>query len=351
MSKATRIVAAVMLIGVLAALLPACGAGPTPTIPPPYQAQPSFTPEPTAPPEPTAVPPTPTPEPPTAVPGNTTGVTDTTIKLGSFAALSGPVAPIGIPCSHGYLAYYQWVNDQGGINGRKIDITVEDDAFDPSKTVAATKKLVEQDQVFAIVSPLGTPGNMAVMQYLVDNNIPVFCPHSGASAWAFPLKPNYFALQPNYTVEGRTLAQYAVNVLGAEKIALFHVNDDFGNEEANAFKSELAKMGKGTIVAEVAHEGTDTDFSSYAIKLQEANPDLVVLSSYLAGAAGVLKESELLAFKPMWLASYVISDPVIVTVAGASAMEGYRVFGYAAAPPRCAGRSRVPGHSTQVLPG
>lgn len=261
----------------------------------------------------------------------TPGVTDDTILLGTFTALSGPVAPIGVPNSHGYLAYYNYINEQGGIYGRKIKVLVEDDAFQPSRTVAAVKKLVEQDRVFAIVSPLGTPTNAAVLDYLVKMNVPVVSPHSGSSQWSIPLKKNYFALQPNYTVEGTVLAQYAVNDLKGKRFAIVYVNDDYGQEESAAFTKYLAKHDIKPVLS-LAHEFSETDFSSYVIKLQQAKPDVVLLASYATQTASILKQAEMFGFRPHFLGTYVVSDPVMFKLAGASAMEGFQVTGYAADP-------------------
>lgn len=261
----------------------------------------------------------------------TPGVTDDTILLGTFTALSGPVAPIGVPNSHGYLAYYNYINEQGGIYGRKIKVLVEDDAFQPSRAVAAVKKLVEQDRVFAIVSPLGTPTNAAVLDYLVKMNVPVVSPHSGSSQWSIPLKKNYFALQPNYTVEGTVLAQYAVNDLKGKRFAIVYVNDDYGQEESAAFTKYLAKHNIKPVLS-LAHEFGETDFSSYVIKLQQAKPDVVLLASYATQTASILKQAEMFGFRPSFLGTYVVSDPVMFKLAGASAMEGFQVTGYAADP-------------------
>lgn len=269
-----------------------------------------------------------------AAPGQaaaTPGVDDDTILLGTFTALSGPVAPIGVPNSHGYLAYYNYINEKGGIYGRKIKVLVEDDAFQPSRTVAAVKKLVEQERVFAIVSPLGTPTNAAVLDYLVKNNVPVISPHTGSSQWSIPVKKNYIALQPNYTVEGTVLAQYALKDLKGKRFAIVYVNDDYGQEESKSFSAYLAKNDIKPVLT-LGHEFGETDFSSYVIKLQQAKPDAVLLASYATQTASILKQAEMFGFRPHFLGTYVVSDPVMFKLAGASAMEGFQVTGYAADP-------------------
>ncbi len=158
------------------------------------------------------------------------GVTADTIRLGTFCDLSGPNATIGMAALRGYSAYYDHVNRWGGVHGRKIELIVKDDRFDPGRTQVAVRELLTQDKVFAIVSPLGTPTNLAVLEYLLHEQIPVISPHSGVSQWSTPLKRTYFALQPSYRVEGQLLAQYVLDELRPSSIAVFFVDDEFGWE-------------------------------------------------------------------------------------------------------------------------
>jgi branched-chain amino acid transport system substrate-binding protein len=179
------------------------------------------------------------------------GVTEDKILIGSFQALSGPVAPIGLDMTRGMQTYFRWINDLGGVWGRKIELLVENDQFNPALTVALVKKLVESDGVFAIVGGLGTPGCLAVMDYLNSNGVPFVYQGSGSSKLAFPPKEWVFAVQPNYTVEGQIIAKYAVEELGAKRIAVIYQNDDIGNEGLNGVKMYLEKVGLKP-VAEVA---------------------------------------------------------------------------------------------------
>ncbi len=174
------------------------------------------------------------------------------IRLGTFCDLSGPNATVGMAALAGYSAWYEHVNANGGVHGRRIELLVEDDGFDPARTRTAVEKLVEREGVFAIVSPLGTPTNLAVLDYLTEKQIPVVSPHSGASTWSSPLKRTYFALQPSYQVEGRLLAQYALDELKPRRVAIFAVDDGFGREGSAAFAAELAKAGVQA-VATITH--------------------------------------------------------------------------------------------------
>lgn len=276
----------------------------TPTVSPP-------TPAPTS----TPVPPAPTEEPLTA---SDVGITPDTIVLGMTAAQTGPVATIGVPLAHGLQAYFDYVNAQGGVNGRRIKLIVEDDQYTPANTVAAVKKLVEQDNIFALVRPLGTAQTAAILDYAAEKGLPVVGVASGSSLWSTPFKKNVFGIQPTYALEGKLMAQYALDTLKAQRIAVFHQDDAFGKEGANAFIEALKARGVEP-VAVVPYSPTETDFSSHALKLQEAKPDLVFVYAIVVPASSLLKEAEKNGFKPKWLMTYVLADPILPYLAGTAA--------------------------------
>jgi len=259
------------------------------------------------------------------------GVTPTTIRLGSFGDLSGPNATVGMAALRGYSAYYGHVNHWGGVHGRRIELVGKDDRFDPDRTAAAARSLVEKEEVFAIVSPLGTPTNLAVMDYLLACGIPVVSPHSGISAWSSPLRRTYFALQPSYGVEGQLLAQYALAHLRPRRIALFAVEDQFGREGTTAFQAELARNGV-EVVAAVTHPAGESEPAAWLAALQAHEPDLVLLYTYVKPAADLLEAALAAGFRPAWLGSYVISGPDIFQLARPEATQGLRAAGYPAGP-------------------
>lgn len=252
--------------------------------------------------------------------GNTTGVTDTEIVIGSWGPQSGPAASYGA-IDRSIAAYFKKVNEEGGINGRKVKFVYEDDGYSPPRTVTAVKKLVEQDKVFAIVAGLGTPNNVAVMDYIVSNNVPHIAPATGSTIMCCqPLKKNIFALQTNYIVEGTILTRYAIENLKTKKAAVFYQNDPFGKEGFEAIKAELKAKGQPEPTG-VTYEPTDKDFSSQALKLQGTNADSLFLWSVPGPTSGLLKEIEKLGWKPTTLMSAVNNDPSIFATAG-SAIEG-----------------------------
>ncbi len=283
----------------------------------------------------------------------TPGVTANEIVLGAFVAQSGALAGVGIPVVRGATAYYNYVNDVlGGVNGRKIRFITCDDAFDPTKTVACVKKLVEEDKVFAIVNSLGTVPHAAVMEYLIKNNVPVVSPHANYTPFSKPVKFNDFAIQPNNEIFGTALARYAAQRLKAKRIAVLYVDDAFGQELLGAVVAEL-KRNKLEPVLTVPHPGTETGFRPYVVRLQGANPDAVILLTYLVPSASILKEAEAVGFKPKWLATNVQADARLVSLAGASAVEGLIVTGFAADPtlPNHAGAAKFRALLQKYFPG
>jgi len=259
------------------------------------------------------------------------GVTPETIKLGTFCDLSGPNAAIGLAVLRGYSACYEHVNRWGGVHGRRLELIVKDDAFDPTRTRLAVMELVTQDEVFAIVNPLGTPTNLAVLEYLLEKQVPVISPHSGLSIWSAPLKRTYFALQPSYHVEGQILAQYVLDELRPSRIAVFAVNDRFGQEGTTAFLGELARVGVRPVVT-VTHPAGESRPAEWVAELAAHEPDLVLLYTYVKPAADLLRAAQAAGFRPAWLGSYVLSGPDLFQLAGPEATHGLRAASYPAGP-------------------
>lgn len=259
---------------------------------------------------------------------STPGVTDKEIKIGTFAALSGPLAVVGVPFVKGMKAYYNWVNANGGVFGRKIKLIVEDDQFNPAKSLLAVKKLVEQDKVFAIVGALGTPGCLAVLPYLVENNVPFVYQGSGSSKFAFPPKKYVFSVQPNYVTEGKIHAVYAANVLKAKKAYDLYTDDEGGKEEFASFSEKAKELGmkvKGS-----AFKKGELDFSTYMLKIRSYRPDIIVIHSIsVVDTANILKKIKEYGIKAKMITTYPNADPILVKLAGdPEVVEGLYVTGW-----------------------
>jgi branched-chain amino acid transport system substrate-binding protein len=268
--------------------------------------------------------PVPTTAPPTAA-AAVPGVTDTEIVLGSWGPQDGPAGAYGV-IDRVIAAYFQKVNDEGGIHGRQIRFIYENDSYQPAKTVAAVKKLVEEDRVFALVGGLGTAHNLAVMDYLVQNNVPHVWPATGSGAMASPLKKNVYAVQLNYTTEATLLTQYALDELGAQTFAVFYQNDAFGKEGLEAVNAELQRNGLPEAIG-VSYEVADTNFSAQALKLQTSGADAVILYAVPKPGGSVIAEMGKIGYTPTLLSSSVINDPAIFDLAGPT-IEGLLIGAY-----------------------
>jgi branched-chain amino acid transport system substrate-binding protein len=255
----------------------------------------------------------------------TAGITDDEILVGSFQALSGPVAAIGVPVKNGMEAYFNFVNAQGGVNGRQINLLVADDAFDPSRTTVEVKRLVESDNVFALVGGLGTPGNLAIMDYVVEQQVPYVYQASGSGLLTNPPKEYVFGVQPNYTTEGTLMAKYLVEEKGAESIAIVYRNLDDGKELAESVRDSLSEYGQ-ELVADIAIDPTAQDFSANLIQLNQAQPDAIIVGLFVPQSANFIKQAKELGLTDQnYLLTYSNADATFVALAegqaeGAEAM-------------------------------
>jgi len=260
---------------------------------------------------------------------STPGVSEDTIKLGSFIAQSGGVAFIGVPFFRGASAWYNWVNAHDGINGRQIEFIACDDGFDPAQTVACVQQLLEEDEVFAIVNPLGTAPLAAVIDTLVEQAVPVVSPGANATFLAEPFKPTVFALQPNNRDFGRFAARYPAERLGLTQIAAVYPDNAFGEETSQAFEEALAELGI-TPVRMIAHAPSETNFSNIVLQLQQAGAEAVaLLEDSIQAAAAILTEADNLGFEAQFVGLNTITDPQLFELTTPEAAEGVVAPGFA----------------------
>ncbi len=259
---------------------------------------------------------------PTARPVAAPGVKADTVTFGTWGPVTGPAAAWG-PAVTAIGVYFDYVNEkEGGIHGRKLKVIIEDDQYQPSKTVAAVKKMVEQDQVFAFVGGVGTANGSAVMDDLVKEQIPVVAPGSGSGKWSIPLKKNYFAWFFSYRSEAIILTRYAVGTLGKEKLAVFYQNDDFGREGLQGVKDTVTKAG-GTLVADVSYNPSDSDLSAQALKLKQSGAEAVLSWPTVKHAAALINEAARIGYHPTWLFTNPVAEPSLVTLTNGDAEGAY----------------------------
>ena len=207
------------------------------------------------------------------------GASDTEIKIGNTMPYSGPASgysAIGKSLS----AYFAIINDQGGINGRKINFISRDDAYSPPKTVEVVRKLVEEDQVLMVFQSLGTPPNLAIRGYLNDNKVPQLFVGSGADQWNGPKHyPWTMGWQPSYGTEARIFARYVLENLPDAKIAVLYQNDDFGKDYVNGMRSGLGDKAGKMIVATQSYETTDPTVDSQVSALQASGANVLLTAA------------------------------------------------------------------------
>src|SRR6266446_3531182 len=201
------------------------------------------------------------------------GATDTEIKIGNIMPYSGPASAYGV-MGKTEAAYFDKINAEGGINGRKINFISYDDAYNPAKTVELTRKLVEEDRVLLIFSSLGTAPSAAVQPYLNSKKVPQLFVASGASMWDQPREfPWTMGWQPSYQTEAHIYAQYLLENHPHGKIAVLSQDDAFGQDYVKGLKDGLG--GKIPIVAEALYKVTDTTIDAQIAKLKASGADIL----------------------------------------------------------------------------
>jgi branched-chain amino acid transport system substrate-binding protein len=234
-----------------------------------------------------------------------------TVKIGAFTPVSGPVAFYG-QITRGLEAYFKSLNESGGIDGWKIDYVTLDDGYQPAQSMAVTRRLVENDQVFALVGAIGTTTSAAVLPYAKEIGLPVI-PVGGAPD--FYTTPNYFTLVPSYTWEGGGIADFLLHVKDAKKLGLLWQNDELGHAGKLGVDTYLASIGQKTAI-DLSLDVKTTDFSPHIRRLSEAGVDAVIFFGSNANLASALKAAARVEYTPLWGASFFAADPSTYKLAG-----------------------------------
>src|SRR5213594_5016884 len=202
------------------------------------------------------------------------GVTPTEVKIGNTNPYSGPASAYGT-IGKALTAYFKKVNDEGGINGRKINFVTLDDGYSPPKTVEMVRKLVEQDQVAFVFQTLGTPTNSAIHKYVNQEKVPHLFVATGATKWNDPQHfPWTMGFQPNYQTEGRIYAQYILKNFPDAKIGILYQNDDYGKDYRKGLHDGLGEHAKKMIVMEQTYEVTDPTIDSQIANLKNSGANV-----------------------------------------------------------------------------
>jgi branched-chain amino acid transport system substrate-binding protein len=252
-----------------------------------------------------------------------TGATDTEITIGNIMPYSGPASSYGL-IGKTETAYFKMVNDQGGINGRKINFISYDDAYSPPKAVEQARKLVESDEALFIFNSLGTPSNTAFQKYMNAKKVPQLFVATGASKWNDPKHfPWTMGWQPSYAVEAQIYAKYLMKEKPDAKVAVIYQNDDFGKDYQKAFKEALGAKVATMLVTEESYEISEPTIDSHIVKVKSLNPDVVVHFVTPKFAAQGIKKIGELGWKPLQLVTNVsVSVGAVMQPAGFANAEG-----------------------------
>src|SRR5947207_2543406 len=226
-----------------------------------------------------------------------TGATDTEITIGNIMPYSGPASAYGV-IGKTEEAYFNKINNEGGINGRKIKFVTYDDGYSPPKAVEQVRKLVESDEVLLVFNPLGTPSNSAIQKYLNSKKIPQLFVATGATKWNEPKEfPWTMGWQPSYQSEGQIYAKVLLKEKPDAKIAILYQNDDFGKDYLKGLKDGLGAKAS-MLIAEESYETSEPTIDNHIVKLKATGADDVINITTPKFAAQAIKKLAEIDWKP-----------------------------------------------------
>jgi branched-chain amino acid transport system substrate-binding protein len=258
-----------------------------------------------------------------------TGATDSEIKIGNIMPYSGPASAYGV-IGKTEAAYFDMVNAEGGINGRKINFITYDDGYSPPKAVEQARKLVESDEVLLIFDPLGTPSNSAIQKYMNAKKVPQLFVATGATKWNDPKDfPWTMGWQPSYQSEARIYAKYLMKEKPNAKIAVLYQNDDFGKDYLKGLKDGLGAKSS-MITAEEGYETSEPTIDNHIVKLKASGADVFISVTTPKFAAQAIKKLAEMNWTPLHIVSNVsASVGSVIKPAGFENSQGILSAAYA----------------------
>ena len=254
---------------------------------------------------------------------NAPGVTDTEIKIGQTMPYSGPASAYGV-IGRTEAAYFKMINEQGGVNRRKINLISLDDAYSPPKTVEQVRRLVEEERVAFLFNTLGTPPNTAIRQYLNDNKIPQLFVATGAAKWNDPKHfPWTMGWQPNYQLEARIYAQHILKTKPDGKIGVLYQNDDYGKDYLIGLRDGLGADHAGMVIKEVSYETSEPTVESQIVTLQGSGADVFLIAATPKFAAQAIRKAYDIGWTPVrYLNNVSASIATVLKPAGLEKSKG-----------------------------
>ena len=244
------------------------------------------------------------------------GASDSEIKIGNIMPYSGPASSYGV-IGKTQAAYFNKINAEGGVNGRKVNFISYDDGYSPPKAIEQARKLVESDEVLLIFQALGTPSNSAIQKYMNAKKVPQLFVASGATKWGDPKNfPWTMGFQPNYQSEGRIYAKYILDHFPNGKIAVFWQNDDAGKDQVKGLRDGLGDKA-GMIIAEKSYEVSDPTIDSQIVALHDSGADIFFSWAAPKGSAQAIRKVGEIGWKPkFFLANTATSVAAVLKPAG-----------------------------------
>jgi branched-chain amino acid transport system substrate-binding protein len=240
-----------------------------------------------------------------ALAAETPGVSATEIRIGNTVPYSGPASAYS-SVGKGDAAFFQWLNDQGGIAGRKINFISLDDAYTPPRTVEQTRRLVEDDQVAFVFNALGTPTNSAVHRYLNQKKVPQLFVSTGADKWADPQHfPWTIGYLPSYRIEAQIYLKYMLKENANTKLAVLYQNDDFGKDYLSGLRDALGTEWDKHVVKIASYEVTDPTVDSPLTELRASGADTLLVAAVPKFAAQAIRKVSDMAWKPTFFMTNV----------------------------------------------
>ncbi len=239
---------------------------------------------------------------------------DQTVKVGLTGPFSGGLSLLGQSVRDGVAVAFSEINDAGGANGAKLELIAEDDGYEPMRTIASARKLVEEDKVVALLAPIGTAPSAALIPFVTESKTPLLFPYAFAHALTTPVHRDIFTTLPEVRVQMLVLADYILNQLKQSKVAAIYQNDDFG-QDAVAGLEERFSRAHAPLVKLPFDRGT-TNFSGVVAQAKEAGVEHVVFLGIPKDAALVLREMNNLGWKPQFSGHNALGDPQTFKLAG-----------------------------------
>jgi branched-chain amino acid transport system substrate-binding protein len=258
------------------------------------------------------------------------GASDTEIKIGNIMPYSGPASAYGV-IGKTEAAYFNKINAEGGINGRKISFISYDDGYSPPKAVEQARKLVESDEVLVVFNPLGTPSNTAIEKYMNSKKVPQLFVATGATKWNEPKEfPWTMGWQPSYQSEARIYGKYLLKEKPNAKIGVFYQNDDFGKDYLKGLKDGLGAKAASMIIAEEGYETSEPSIDNHIVKLKTSGADVFISITTPKFAAQAIKKLAEMNWTPLHIVSNVsASVGGVIKPAGFENAQGILSAAYA----------------------